>query len=95
MISYLRRLPERLVDHRVEANNSLDEGAPHRSRGGRSGPGRCERTGKAGRDSCCQFCQVCGQQLPATAEIGCGENDAGADDANASLARTGDGQHAD
>src|SRR5690349_24336202 len=93
MISDLSRFPERLVDHWVEGNNALYECAPRRSRDGWFGPGRCERAGKAGRDSCRQVCKTRGQQPPGAAEIGCSENDAGADDANASLARTGDSQH--
>ena len=47
-----------------------------------SGPVGANVLVEAGRNSCRQFCNARGQQPTGTAEIGCSENDAGADDAN-------------
>ena len=89
VVAELRGFAERLVDHRVERDDPADEFAPDRLGVLEFGSGdrQCagEPAGDLGRDRG----EQARQPAPRAAEIGSGENDAGADDADADLAGPG------
>ena len=95
MIAELGGLPDRLVDHRIERDDPPDELASDRLRLRQAWPGQRQGAGKSARDFGRQAREQRGQPALGAAEIGPGEDDAGAHDADADLARAGDRQHED
>jgi hypothetical protein len=75
----LRRFPERLVDDRIERDDAANEFASHGLRVGEFAPAPRQVVDKPGGDPVRQFRQLRGQPAPGAAEIGPGNDDAGAD----------------
>ena len=93
MVPELGGLADRLVDHRVERNDTPDELAPHwlrlRKLGSRQRQSTSEPAGNFGGEGGEQG----GQPALRATEIGSRQHDAGGDDANADLGAADDGEH--
>jgi hypothetical protein len=93
VIAKSRRLAEGLVDHRVERDDSPGEFPSHRLSVGEIGSGHRQRAGEPVADFGRESGEQRRQSPPRATKIGTGENDAGADDADADLAGAEDRKH--
>ena len=92
MVANFRRFPERLVDHRIEGNDATNEFATNRHRVVEFASHGRQCADNAGGDPRRQVSEPRGEPALGAAKIGAGENDTGADDADADLAGPGNGK---
>ncbi len=93
VIAQVGGLSERFVDNGVKRDDTPDEVAPNPPRFRLVGPGKRECSGKPSADFGRNRSELGGQPAPRATEIGPGEYDARADDADADLAGAADGEH--
>ncbi len=93
VVAQLRGFAERLVDDRVERDDPADELAPDRLGVLEFGSGSDQCAGEPAGDLGRNGGEQRGKPAPGAAEIRYGEDDAGADDADADLAGAVDGEH--
>src|ERR1700721_853 len=95
VVAYLARLSESLVDYRIEGDDATDQLASFRLCLCQLPPGPRQRTGKPVDDLDRQIGQGRCRPPLGAAKISAREDDAGANDPDADLARAPDRQHED
>ncbi len=86
-------LSDRFIDDGIERADTPDQLPPNRTRFRLLRSGQQERAGKPSGDFSGNRSELGDQPTPGVPEIGAGEHDTRADDADADLAGAGDGEH--